>query len=56
MAATTTLVARIGMGDKLHPIVQHERYGILFVCHCPATQSGQAKITWKGEGTATCGK
>jgi hypothetical protein len=53
---TNTLVARIGYGDKLHPILDHARYGIMFLCQCPATRNGQAKITWKGEGAATCRK
>ena len=47
-------VARIGSGNKLHPILHTERYGWGFLCNCPGTQNGQARITWRGPGAASC--
>ena len=51
-------IARIGHGAKLHPVVFTDK-GVLFICHCPATQNGYAahKITWSREcdvKQATC--
>jgi hypothetical protein len=48
------LVGRLGAGDKLHPLVEHPRYGVWFTCSCPGTQNGHARLTWKGLGTPTC--
>lgn len=35
--------ARIGStGNKLHPAINHERYGLMICCRCPGTQQGLA--------------
>ena len=53
--STQTTVARIGSGNKLHPVITVDSQ-VLFACHCPATRNGQASVTWLGSGTPTCGQ
>lgn len=59
MAGTAqAAVARIGQGGKLHPVIIHPRYGMMFSCKCPGTQQGNAaqKATVFHNEPATCGK
>lgn len=54
LGPSTVLVARIGQGRELHPVLNDKRYGILFACSCPGTRRGGVRITWHGKGTPTC--
>jgi hypothetical protein len=52
-------VGRIGQGTKLHPLlVTRLSSGAVsidgWICNCPGTQRGTARLTWHGPGVRTC--